>query len=908
MRYIIGIDLGTTNSCVCFVDTQDPKLSVQLFRIPQVHRFGHVEALPSLPSFCFFGSPQPLPWNKAPAYDVGAFARDEGSKTPTKLVESAKSWLCHSAANRRDRLLPVEAANEADRVSPVEASARYLRHLKDAWNHSKAKGSLDAIFEEQDIVLTVPASFDEAARTLTIEAARSAGIRQLTLLEEPQAAFYSWLAQHEQRWKEFLKAGDSILVCDVGGGTTDFSLIDVYESGGELSLQRMSVGDHLLLGGDNMDIAIARTIEPRLFGTGKHELPVTQWLQLRHQARKAKEALLDENAREGAYRFLLQGAGSSVVAQTLSAEISAAEVRKLLVDGFFPVLDWDVARELRRGSGVRTMGLPYETEPAVTKHLAAFLQTNGERPKSAPDYVLFNGGAMKPPAFQEAIISSLKRWFPGSQPQVLPSYNLDLAVGRGAAYYGRVRRGFGVRIGGGSARGYYLGIDVQDADGARSAKALTLLPRGSEEGASYEPERLFLLRPNLPVSFTLYSSHVRLHDKSGDLIDIDPKEMHVLPPIQTILRFGKSGAEQAVPVRVGIALSAIGTINLWLQAEKSGNKWELEFQLRNTDGKEETGGDARRDETFDASYLTKSREAVALAFSGEGKMSRLMETLEELLERPRREWPPSVLRGLWETVWKLASQRKMSGENEVRWWNLAGFMLRPGFGYPLDDFRLKELWKIILSDQKAARTPDLDIQRWICLRRVAAGLSRGQQGQIAAELWPLLLDKQTGKIAVKGKGEAYQYTERLRTAASLELVEQPLKVKLGNAILARIGKEEALPVELWALGRLGTRHLFHGAAANVVSRDVAAGWIEKLLASGTKSEEWSFAVGQIARKTDQRELNLPAALLQKVLAECSGNDSCQRLKTLLTDAGPLTQNEQNRVFGEQLPAGLVLQL
>lgn len=907
MRYILGIDLGTTNSCICFVDTQDPKRSIQLFRIPQIQRLGHVEALPTLPSFCFC-APSQLPWNKSLQYDVGTHAREEGAKTPTKLVESAKSWLCHAAANRRDRLLPVEAASEADRISPVEASARYLRHLKEAWNHGKAKNNQDALFEEQDIVLTVPASFDEAARALTIEAARLAGISQLTLLEEPQAAFYSWIAQHESSWKDLLKASDQILVCDVGGGTTDFSLIDVHAVGADLSLQRMAVGDHLLLGGDNMDIAIAHFVEQKLFGSHAQELAVTPWLQLRHQARKAKEALLDESSKESSYRFLLQGAGSSVVAQTLSAVVTREEIQKLLSDGFFPPLDWDSACLIKRGGGVKTMGLPYETEAAITKHLAAFLNMSGERPQ-APDYILFNGGAMKPLAFQHAIRDSIQRWFPHKQLQTLPSYHLDLSVGRGAAYYGLVRRGLGVRIGGGSARGYYLGVEVQAGEASKEMKALTLLPRGSEEGALYEPEQLFMLRPNVPVSFTLYSSHVRLHDRAGDLIDIDPKEMHALPFIQTILRFGKTAiSDQAIPVRVGIALSCIGTIELWLQAQASNHRWKLEFQLRTADGKEQTSGEARHDETFDASFLNPARDFLSQAFSGHVPMGRVMEKLEALLDQPRKEWAPSILRGLWETLWKLASQRKKSQEFEARWWNLAGFMLRPGFGHPLDDFRMKELWKIILSDFKATRLLETEMQRWICLRRVAAGLSRGQQSQVAAELWPQLLDKQTNKMILKGKGDAYPYTERLRTAASLELAETTQKIKLGNAILNRILKDEAISVDFWALGRLGARHLFHGAAGNVIPRETAIDWIEKLLARRSDHEGWAFAVGQIARKTDQRELNLPLALIQRILVECQDKEFYSRLKTLLTDAAPLTRSEQDKVFGEQLPAGLIMRL
>lgn len=907
MRYIIGVDLGTTNSCVSFVDTHDPKLAIQPFRIPQMDVLGHIETLPSLPSFCYSGADQKMPWGKKTGYVVGAFARQEGAKTPTKLVESAKSWLCHTAVNRHDKLLPHEAANPSDRISPVEASARYLLHLRQAWNHLKAKGQDDAIFEEQDIMLTVPASFDETARALTVEAAKHAGIKQLTLLEEPQAAFYSWLAQNEKTWNETFKAGEYILVCDVGGGTTDFSLIEVTGSDGALSLQRMAVGDHLLLGGDNMDVAVARLVEQRIFAGDNRELSINQWLQLKHQAREAKETLLDDDAVHEMHRFLLQGTGAKIVAQTLSADIGRQELQEQLVGGFFPVMEWEEAVKLQRSAGVKTMGLPYEAEPAITKHLAGFLSHAADRP-IAPDYILFNGGTMKPAIFREAVLNSLQRWFPDKQVTVLSSYHLDLAVCRGAAYYGRVRRGLGVRIGGGSARGYYLGVDTVDASGVKEAKAMTLLPRGSEEGASYEPEQIFMLRPNVPVSFTIYTSHVRLHDAAGTLLAIDPNEMQPLPPIQTVLRFGKASQEgdRLIPVRLGIRLSEIGTIELWLQAQETSHRWNLEFQLRTSDGKEQTSGMTTKDETFDSAFLEAAKEKISVAFSPMAKTDLLMEYLEECLGLPRREWSPSILRGLWETTRNAAAQRKSLQATETRWWNLAGFLLRPGFGYPLDDFRLKEVWKIVLADLKTPLHTEAEVQRWICLRRIAGGLNRGQQAQVAAELWPQLIDKQTGKIVLKGKAETYQYTEKLRAAASMELVDPSLKVKLGNAILARIAKETPLPVEFWALGRLGARHLFHGSAAHVVNREIAAEWATKLLKLNERTEQWLFAIGHIARKTDQRELNLSPDVVKQILQ--MGDEESKQLKTFLTDAVPFTQNEQDRVFGEQLPAGLMLQL
>lgn len=906
MRYIIGIDLGTTNSCVAYADMAHPSRLIQPFRIPQLTRAGYVEDLPTLPSCCYLAAPREwpdgslkLPWKDHSGDVVGRFALTQGGKVPTRLVQSAKSWLCHAAANRRDKILPLEAVAGEERISPVEATARYLSHIREAWNHVMARDDVSAEFEQQEIILTVPASFDEVARALTVEAARKAGFIEMTLLEEPQAAFYSWISYNEKGWEKHLKAGATVLVCDVGGGTTDFSIIEVKQG----AFQRMSVGDHLLLGGDNMDAAVAHLIEKGL-GT----LDTVQWLQLCHQARAAKEALLSQEAES--FKIVLQGAGSGVIKGSLTAEASQKEIHQLLVDGFFGTYEWEEALRLRKTGGIRNMGLPYEDEPSITKHLAAFV--NGAEGVIKPDYVLFNGGTMKPEVFQQAIVNSLKTWFPEKTPQILESSSLDLAVARGAAYYGKVRRGHGVKIGGGAARGYYLGVEVSGSD----TQALTLLPRGSEEGSSYEPQETFWLTPNTPVAFHLYSSHVRLHDNAGDLIPIDPAELQPLPPIHTILRFGKKQGEEAfkekVPVHLGIRLTPIGTLELWLKSQKTEHRWALEFQLKTASGQEANlavGTGVRADETFDVSHLKVASEAIASAFSGASavKSGQLMEHLEALLERPRREWAPGVLRGLWHPLLEQAPRRKVSTELEARWWNLAGFLLRPGFGYPLDDHRAKELWKVMLGDLKVSKPLETQIQAWICTRRVSGGLNKGQQMQLGAEILPTIFDKRSGKIEIKNKGDLYQYSEKVRAAASLELIEIPQKVKLGDAIVSRMVSGEAVDADFWALGRVAARHLVYGTAVNVVPRDVCAGWIESVLKVKVSDEaQLAMMLGQMARKTDHRELNLKPDLIEKILARFVDTPHHERLRSLLTEEAPLTASEQEVIFGDRLPIGLSL--
>jgi len=919
MRYIIGIDLGTTNCCVAYVDTQNRNLPIQQFRIPQLIAPGYTEALPTLPSYCYLSAPYEwaegnlhLPWKKESDFFVGRLAQIQGAKVPTRLVQSAKSWLCHSAANRRDKILPFEAADEERRLSPVAASARYLGHIREAWNHLIAQGDPEQEFEQQEIVLTVPASFDETARTLTAEAARLAGFKQVTLLEEPQAAFYSWLAQHETIWKELLFPGSCILVCDVGGGTTDFSLIEVSGNQEAPVLQRMAVGDHLLLGGDNMDAALAHYLEPKIFDSEPSPL---QWLQLKHQAREAKEALLTDEA-SGSFRIILQGIGSSVVKGTKTAEISRDEVLHFLLKGFFGQYAWQEAIQLCKTSGIRSMGLPYEDEPSITKHMAHFLQraVSEDRIPKKPDYLLFNGGAMKPAAFQETIVKSLQEWFPEKTPKILPSYHLDLAVARGAAYYGKARRGLGVRIGGGAARGFYLGLDIKQANGDSVHKALTLLPRGSDEDASYESTHTFHLRPNTPVSFQLYASNVRLHDKSGDLVHIDPEELQPLPPIQTVLRFGKNEAlQEKIPVHLHISHTAIGTLELSLLSQKSDHRWSLEFQLRTASGQEDSLsalGRGRQDELFDKSYLDKAQTLIHEMFTlSDKKPDRLMEGLENLLERPRKDWSPSVLRGLWDPLLKQAPRRKASADYEARWWNATGFVLRPGFGYPLDDFRLKELWKIIIGDMKSNKSLECQIQQLICYRRIAGGLNKGQQMQIAHEIMQSLFPKKLGKIEIKGKSDLYPYTEKVRAFASLELIDMALKVKIGEVLLERIVKGNAHPAEYWALGRIGARHLFYGSITNVVPKEICAAWIEKMIMTKIEnSRELFFMVCQLARKTEHREINLPQKTLERIFECFASHPEGEELRKVILEKVKLTANEQEQIFGERLPAGLTLEV
>ncbi len=912
MQYIIGVDLGTINSCVAYVDLDkagNPTLAIQQFAIPQLAAPYQVVSLATLPSFCYLSEEGEwpiealdLPWKKKPGVVVGKFAKLQGAKVPTRLVSSAKSWLSHAGAGRKERILPLEGPQES-KISPLEASTLYLRHLKESWDYVMAKGEAAKAWEQQLVILTIPASFDESARALTAEAAKMAGCLNFVLLEEPQAAFYSWIAQHEKQLPELLKPGQTILVCDVGGGTTDFSLIQVSKIGAELQFQRMAVGEHLLLGGDNMDAALAHKLEGQLSEQG--ELAATQWQQLLSACRELKEELLEPAGQIGQKTIVLQGSGSSVIQGSKTVTLAKKEALDLLLNGFFGDYPWEQAIQLEKTSGLKSFGLPYEKDPSITKHLAHFLHSHRHLyPKLAPDLLLFNGGAMKPPAFQEAIYNALKTWFPANDLTVLSSKSLDLAVAKGAAYYGKARLGVGLKIGGGTAATYYVAITHQQVK-----KAVTILERGSEEGQKAASNQIFHLLPNRPVTFSLYSSHTRLQDKLGDLVEIQEEELHPLPAIHTILRFGKSleASQEKIPVKLEASLSAIGTIELWLEALNSNQRWKLEFQIKSAAGFE-PGAAAATAEIIDSqdAELAKKMQGLleSLFATAEVRPREIYQKLEALSGKPRRTWSSTLLRNLWPVLLKLADRRKVSPEHEARWWNLAGFFLRPGLGYPLDDFRMKDLWKILLGESRNKKE-EVQIQKWICYRRIAAGLNKGQQTQLVQELLAVLFNKK-GEL-MQEKLSAYLYTELLRAFASFEQLDIALKEKLGEALLQRIEKKAALPVEFWALARLGARHLWHGTVAHVVPKETCAKWINRLLAiSSLEEEQLSFLIAQLARKTEHREINLPAAVIKQVLERIAALPDSEYLSQILQHHVQFSQKENEAVFGEELPTGLSL--
>ncbi|EPE2680861.1 Hsp70 family protein [Vibrio alginolyticus] len=622
-KFSVGIDLGTTHCVMSFVDTHDEDARVEVMPIPQLTAPGTVETRSQLGSFLYQPhehemNPQSrvLPWSSEPKALVGAIARNLGSKTPIRLVASAKSWLCHAGVNRRDAFLPAGSPEEVEKVSPLRATELYLEHLKDAWNHTNPNHNL----ADQDVTITVPASFDPAARDLTAEAARNVGFVHLTLLEEPQAALYNWIDNSNDKWRDEVEVGDIVLVVDIGGGTTDLSLVEVTEDDGNLTLNRIAVGEHILLGGDNMDLALAYRLKMKLAQEGK-ELQPWQVQAMTHACRDAKEALLNDSELQSE-PIVVPSRGSKLLGATLKTELTQEEVQQTLVDGFFPqvaITDHPVQRN--RGA-LTQMGLPYAQDAGITRHIAAFLSkqanalsTSGNGAEAAaqdfnpfanmpgmpgadaaqsadfikPTAILFNGGVLKSKLLATRLEDTINEWLIEADAEMakrLTGVDLDLAVASGAAYYGSVRRGQGVRIRGGIASAYYVGIEsaMPAIPGmAPPMEALCVAPFGMEEGSSVDvPSQEFGLIIGQPVNFQFFGSTVRRDDLAGTHLDYwAPEELEELPEIQVTLPVSEGRREgEVVPVTLASRVTELGTLYLEAIAADNGQKWHVEFDVR----------------------------------------------------------------------------------------------------------------------------------------------------------------------------------------------------------------------------------------------------------------------------------------------------------------------------------------
>lgn len=921
-RYIVGIDLGTTNCAVSFADLhysnfleKKGKPPIRSFKIPQLTGPGEVSRQPMLPSFLYLPGEYEiskeavaLPWPTSHDHVSGVFARDHGARVPTRLVSSAKSWLCHDRVDRRARILPWGAKESVGKVSPVQAAAAYLAHIRHAWNFAQGDAP-ELSLENQMVVITVPASFDETARDLTIEAAALSGLDRITVIEEPLAAFYSWLIDNENDWQSYVKPGELILVCDVGGGTTDFTLITLRETDGSPRFERLAVGDHLILGGDNMDLELARFLETDFMKRGL-SLTGDRFKMLCHQCRQAKEAILG-GERESA-TITLMGEGSRLIAGAMRAELTRPVVENIVLKGFFPLVTKQDVRKEGEGKAIGELGLPYESEPAVTRHLGEFLSRHRADVKAmtgrdnlVPDMILFNGGALKPLMIKERIRESILHWF-GSRdarlPGVLESPDQDLAVSLGATYYGMVKNGIGVRVGSGSPRAYYLGVSRPPQSDGSASEAVCLVERGLDEGSDIGlNDHHFQVLANQPVRFDIFSSSFRSGDKCGDILPVDDSFTR-LPPIETIIEYGKKAVQTRIPVRVEARYTEMGTLSLWCQSVSSAHRWQMQFQLRD---RAEPLPVADRT-ILETSKISAARETVRITFSGapdHQAMASLVKKMTAVLTLKKDKWPLSLIRKISDDLLDMAPEVRRTPEVESRWMNLLGYCMRPGRGDGFDPHRVKTLWKRYKQGPWNEKNLQVRSEWWILWRRVAGGLGPGYQRQISQDLTAVL-------NAGKGKKPRMPFQERLEIwmlIANLEHLLAKDKIRWGRQLLAEIEGPICDPRLLWTIARIGARELLYGPSDRVVDPDEAFRWCKKLMDIASRTPKHLLpAVTSIARKTGDRVRDLQQPQRDEIIAWMSAFSDVDRHLKQMNEVVPITAEEENHLFGESLPSGLVL--
>lgn len=925
-QYIFGIDLGTTNCAVSYVDVAGLKQAVadtagkkqpdavdknqwiRVFQVPQLTGPGEFSKMPVLPSFLYIPGEYDVskeglrhPWKKREDLFAGMFARDHGAKIPSRLVSSAKSWLCHGGADRQARILPWGSTG-IEKISPVNATAEYLLHIRSAWNHFVKDE--DKFMENQFVVVTVPASFNEEARDLTMAAIEKSGLsRAVILLEEPLAAFYSWLIRHEADWDQQVGENDLILVCDVGGGTTDFSLISLKAGDqGAPRFERLAVGDHLILGGDNIDLTLAKIVEAK-FKSGTSLTP-DKWKTLCHQCRQAKEQILEN--REKSVRITLKGEGRALISGTLTADLTRGEVENLLRSRFYPDVDSAAIQEADTEREVADFGLPFEKEPAVTRHIIRFLEKHRDNVKQAlgkedpvPDFILFNGGTLKPSLVQSRIKEAVRRWFKAkdaTRPVTLENDRPELAVGIGASYYGLVRQGIGVRVGSGSPRSYYLGVTTSSGS---EKKAICLVERGLDEGSVIDlPQMSFEVRANEPVSFDLYSSSFRSGDTAGLILPIDDT-MTSMPPIQTVIRFGKNRDKKTIPVALGAEYTEMGSLSMYCHSRVSDHRWKLQFQLRETEGKFRETADI---EVYDQALIQAACRCLAELFSDPKavNLASAAKQIEAQVEQARSNWPLSFLRSLADQLIALSDQRRLSPDHEARWLNLTGFCMRPGFGDAFDTDRIGKLWKVYLDGLVFDKAPQNRLEWWIFIRRIAAGLKAGHQRQFYQDTAPILI-KQKIKLPPQETVELWM------TAGNLERLLVKDKILLAKALIPQIRSGKNQDRLLWTLGRLGARDLLYGSVDRVVPSAEAARWVQQLMKrKWTRQDNVNFPVVQMALKTGDRTRDLDPELTQTIVRWLEDRQAEASLIKTVQEKTVREKAEQNLQFGEKLPSGLML--
>jgi molecular chaperone DnaK (HSP70) len=930
-RFSIGIDLGTTNSALAFVPLVGEG-TPEILLVPQWQSLDGLAEEPTLPSFLY------LPEDAVAAYFrgreagggqwiAGRFARTKASETPGRVVHSAKSWLCHHAADRSAPFLPWGSTDLAreQKISPVRASALILSYLRGAWNSRFAETGF--AFDDQEITVTVPASFDAAAQRLTIAAAEEAGFPDdVRLLEEPQAAFYYWLERHDSAHELWRRLDDCdaglrhALVVDTGGGTSDFSLFELRlnEQSPIPDIRRVAVSEHILLGGDNVDLAIAHLLEPRL-ASGRGQLSGAQWEHLVASCCDVKErALAAAGPPDERFVVALAGRGSGMVSGSQAATVTRAEIENILMDGFFPMCDAR-ARPYRTQMALREWGLPYPSDSAVTRHLAEFLR---DRPRV--DAILFNGGSVRPLLLRERLREQVGAWQDGFVPHVLENEEPGLAVARGAARFGALLHRRSGHIAAGAARAVFLEVQGVPATAGETAHPflVCVLPQGASPSESFEIADLGIeVRTDQLVRFQAYSSSRRSTSRAGDILAWCEDDFHALPPLQTIVRTAESsrlGMSGSLPVRLIARMNALGLLQISCVSAAPGNQqsWPLEFNMRphDQDGAGGTGGAGpAREATVQvepnaaADALETARKQIGIVFAhpaGKGKRDKvtagmILKSLEQILGSPRSGWNGPLLRALWPALDERLDGRRLSVDHEETWLIVAGFLLRPGFGVVRDDLRIDALWRL---HDAGPCFPGRRIkcQEYILWRRVAGGLTRVRQNKLLAEE----LDRIHG-------GKAPE--ELVRLAGSLELIPQETKAELVSrfidiAVALTRAKGHCAPY-LAAIGLLLNRAPLYGGPETVVSPDFV-----EYAYSAFQGFDWTepgllelqTLFFRAARVVGDRSLDLPIPLRSLIARKMEKSGVPPQRTAKIREFIPAGRSDRASLYDEPLPPGLVL--
>jgi molecular chaperone DnaK (HSP70) len=915
-RFSIGIDLGTTNCAMAFVPLDGEASQSEMFPVPQWETLSALSESLTLPSFLYLPSESEAAQmlgkeSSGREWISGRFARKRASESPGRVAHSAKSWLCHHAVDRSAPFLPWRSDEIPieKRISPIRASALLLEYLRGAWDARFARD--EAPFSHQEIALTVPASFDAVAQRLTLDAARQAGFPDsVRLLEEPQAAFYRWLEQHAS--PDALKLPEigvcHVVVIDIGGGTSDFSIFEIVRKPGSSlpHIKRVAVSDHLLLGGDNIDLAIAHHIEPRL---SSEALSPAQWNFLVARCRDLKERCLASAAGEE-FPVSVPSQGSSLLGKALTARIRRAEVESIALDGFFPECNAD-DRPSRTQSGLREWALPYAADSAVTRYLADFLR---DRPHV--DAILFNGGSLRPEALRLRLRQQIAKWQGGVAPQILDNSEPDLAVARGAARFGSLLRRRAERIEAGAARAVYLEVQQRRTKDDRQTALVCILPRGAAAEEEFKIAQPGLdLRLNHPVRFQPYYSTRHDTDEAGSLVPLNDRDFHRLPSLQTVakLTVRRPHAQgDRLPVTLSAKMNELGLLQVACVSADPRVKqsWPLEFNLRpHEPGEEPSVGKAtaaRLDTGVEDDRLAAARARISSLFSQplnrRDKLSatNLVKSLEQTLGTPKADWNWALIRELWTTLHEHIECRKESIEHEETWLILAGFLLRPGFGADGDEARIDQLWQI-QTDGLAYPGKRIQLQQYILWRRVAGGLSRHRQETILAPESPKLTTK---------KAPA---PELIRLAGSLERISQDIKIDLISRFLASArnlaeNKLHCAPY-LVSLGLLLNRAPLYAGMENVIPPDYvehAYAALSDLDWAETELTEIQTLFLRSARVIDNSNLDLPRSVRERIAAKLEKSGVAPLKIERIRRFVPVERADRAGLFGEALPPGLVL--